>query len=82
LIRLAGYNQLTTATKALDDAGQRISHYLLMQAIVNGSFGLAVGVGVFLIGVPYAILWGFLAAVRSPSGPGCGGPSACSWPPR
>jgi hypothetical protein len=63
LIRLAGSSQLTTATKALDDAGQRISRYLLMQGIVNGSFGLAVGVGVFLIGVPYAILWGFLAAV-------------------
>ena len=31
LIRLAGYSQLTTATKALDDAGQRISRYLLMQ---------------------------------------------------
>jgi predicted PurR-regulated permease PerM len=63
LIRLAGYSQLTTATKALDDAAQRISRYLLMQAIVNGSFGLTVGFGVFLIGVPYAILWGFLAAV-------------------
>jgi predicted PurR-regulated permease PerM len=63
LIRLAGYSQLTTATKALDDAGQRISRYLLMQGIVNGSFGLAVGFGIFLIGVPYAILWGFLAAV-------------------
>jgi predicted PurR-regulated permease PerM len=63
LIRLAGSSQLTTATKALDDAGQRISRYLLMQGIVNGSFGLAVGVGIFLIGVPYAILWGFLAAV-------------------
>ena len=63
LIRLAGYSQLTTATKALDEAGQRISRYLLMQSIINGSFGLAVGLGVFLIGVPYALLWGFLAAV-------------------
>src|SRR4029453_11079424 len=63
LIRLAGSSQLTTVTKARDDARQRISRYLLMQGIVTGSFGLAVGVGVFLIGVPYAILWGFLAAV-------------------
>jgi predicted PurR-regulated permease PerM len=63
LIRLAGYGHSTIATKALDEAGQRISRYLLMQAIINGSFGLAVGVGIFLIGVPYAILWGFLAAV-------------------
>jgi hypothetical protein len=34
-----------------------------MQSIINGSFGVGVGVGVFLIGVPYALLWGFLAAV-------------------
>jgi predicted PurR-regulated permease PerM len=63
LIRLAGYGHLTMATKALDEAGQRISRYLLMQSIINGSYGIAVGAGLFLIGVPYAILWGFLAAV-------------------
>jgi predicted PurR-regulated permease PerM len=63
LVRLAGYGHSTIATKALDEAGQRISRYLLMQAIINGSFGLAVGIGISLIGVPYAILWGFLAAV-------------------
>jgi len=62
LIHLVGYDRLTSTTKALDDAGQRISHYLLMQSIINGSFGLAIGLGLFLIGVPYAILWGFLAA--------------------
>jgi predicted PurR-regulated permease PerM len=63
LIRLIGYGRLTTTTRALDEAGQRISRYLLMQAIINGSFGLGIGVGVSLIGVPYAMLWGFLAAV-------------------
>ena len=63
LIRLAGYGHLTIATKALDEVGQRISRYLLMQSIINGSYGIAVGAGLFLIGVPYAILWGFLAAV-------------------
>jgi predicted PurR-regulated permease PerM len=63
LIRLAGYGHSTIATKALDEAGQRISRYLLMQAIINGSFGLAICVGLFLIGVPYAILWGFLSAI-------------------
>jgi predicted PurR-regulated permease PerM len=63
LLHLAGYNHLTTATKAVDEASQRISRYLLMQSIINGSFGLAAGLGFFLIGVPYALLWGFLAAV-------------------
>jgi predicted PurR-regulated permease PerM len=62
LIALAGYGQMTLATKALDEAGQRISRYLLMQSLINGSFGVAVGIGLFLIGLPYAVLWGFLAA--------------------
>ena len=63
LLYLAGSHRLTIATKALDDAGHRISRYLLMQSIINGSFGAAAGLGFFLIGVPYAVLWGFLAAV-------------------
>jgi predicted PurR-regulated permease PerM len=63
LLYLAGYHRLTIATKALDEAGQRISRYLLMQSIINGSFGTAAGLCFFLIGVPYAVLWGFLAAV-------------------
>jgi predicted PurR-regulated permease PerM len=63
LLALAGYGRLTLATKALDEAGQRISRYLLMQSIINGSFGCAVGLGLFLIGLPHAIVWGFLAAI-------------------
>jgi predicted PurR-regulated permease PerM len=63
LLYLAGYHRLTMATKALDEAGHRISRYLLMQSIINGTFGAAAGIGFFLIGVPYAMLWGFLAAV-------------------
>jgi AI-2E family transporter len=33
-----------------------------VQSHINGSFGVAVGLGLFLIGVSYAVLWGFLAA--------------------
>jgi hypothetical protein len=33
-----------------------------MQAIVNGTYGCAVGLGLFCLGLPYALLWGFLAA--------------------
>jgi predicted PurR-regulated permease PerM len=63
LIRLVGYGRLTITTKALEEAGQRISRYLLMQSIINASFGIAVGIALYLIGLPYALLWGFLAAV-------------------
>jgi predicted PurR-regulated permease PerM len=63
LIRLVGYGRLTFTTSALEEAGQRISRYLLMQTIINSTFGLAVGLALHLIGVPYAALWGFFAAV-------------------
>ena len=62
-LRLVGHGRMSSTTKAVDDAGQRISRYLLMQAIVNGTFGLILAAGLLLIGVPYALLWGFLAAV-------------------
>jgi predicted PurR-regulated permease PerM len=63
LIRLVSHGQITVMTKALDDAGQRISRFLLMQLIVNATVGLSVGLGLLAIGVRYALLWGFLAAV-------------------
>ncbi len=63
LIRVVSRGQITVMTKALDDAGQRISRFLLMQLIVNATVGLSVGFGLLAIGVEYAFLWGFLAAV-------------------
>lgn len=63
LIWLVGNGRMTATTKALDDAGVRISRYLLIQLAVNSAFGLVWGLGLFLIGVDYSVLWGFLAAV-------------------
>jgi predicted PurR-regulated permease PerM len=63
LIHMVGPGRLTFTTKAADDAGQRISRYLLMQVIVNGTFGVVLALGLFLMGVKYAFLWGMLAAV-------------------
>ena len=63
LIWVIGNGRMTETTKALDDAGSRISRYLLMQLIVNGSYGMTWGLGLYIIGVDYALLWGFLAAV-------------------
>jgi predicted PurR-regulated permease PerM len=54
---------LTGMTRALDDATQRISRFLLMQAVVNGTYGIVVALGLYLIGVPYAPLCGFLVAI-------------------
>ena len=63
LIRLVSQGQITVMTKALDDAGQRISRFLLMQLIVNATVGLSLALGLLAIRVQYAFLWGFLAAV-------------------
>jgi hypothetical protein len=54
---------MTATTKALDDAGQRISRFLLMQLIINASFGVVLALGLLVIQVPHALLWGFLAAL-------------------
>ena len=62
LIRLAGSYDLQRTTAALDDAARRLSRLFLTQLILNGAFGLVIGVGLWLIGVPSAILWGILAA--------------------
>jgi predicted PurR-regulated permease PerM len=62
LIRLGGYRWTSLTTRILTDAGERISRYLLMQTMINAGFGVAIGAGLFLIGVPYAVLFGVLAA--------------------
>ncbi len=63
VMRLIGDGQMTTATRAADDASQRISHYLLMQFLVNASFGLIVSAGLYLCGIQYSLLWGFIGFI-------------------
>jgi len=62
LIRLFGHGHLTATTRALDEAAERISRYLLMLVLVNAAYGTGLSFGLFFIGVPFALLWGFLAA--------------------
>jgi len=60
-IRLIGHGRLASATRALDEAAARISRYLVAQTIVNAAYGTALGLGLYFIGLPYAMMWGFLA---------------------
>lgn len=62
-IRLVSGGDLYLTTEALDEAAQRVSRYLLMQLIVNTTYGLPIGLGLYFIGVPNALLWGVLATV-------------------
>jgi hypothetical protein len=47
----------------MNDAAQRISRYLVSQLVVNISCGLPIGIGLTLIGIPNAALWGILVVL-------------------
>ena len=61
LLRLVG-GDLRHMTDALDEAAERVSRYLGVQLLINLMYGVPVGIGLWLIGVPGALLWGLLAA--------------------
>ena len=61
-IHLVGKGHVTVTTQMLEDAGARVSRYLSILFLLNVTFGMSVGIGLSLIGVPNAILWGILAA--------------------
>jgi predicted PurR-regulated permease PerM len=63
LIRLIGEGRISATTRAMDDAGQRVARYLLMQLVVNVTYGIPVAIGLYFIGVPNAMLWGAFATV-------------------
>lgn len=63
LLRLFGGNDLQQTTEAMNDAASRVSRFLLMQLLVNATYGLPIGLGLWVIGVPNALLWGLLATV-------------------
>lgn len=62
-IRLVGFSDLHRTTEALEDAGRRVSRYLLMQLVVNTLYAIPVTIVLALIGIPNALLWGVLALV-------------------
>ncbi|PVE23774.1 phytochrome sensor protein [Microvirga sp. KLBC 81] len=62
-IKLAGAGDLQKSTQAINDAAARVSRYLLMQLVVNLTYGIPIGIALYFIGVPNAVLWGLLAAV-------------------
>ena len=79
VIRLAGQGQLNVVTQVLDDASRRLSRYLLLQFIVNTSYGVVFGFATSLIGVPHALLWGVLSGLLR-FVPYVGAPIAAAFP--
>src|ERR1700744_2179346 len=62
-VRLAGSDDIQRTTAALDEAGERLSRLFLTQIAFNAAFGVAIGIGLQLIGVPSAPLWGLIAMI-------------------
>lgn len=62
-IRVFGSTDLHRTTRAMDDAGQRLSKYFLSQLAVNTSFGIVIGLGLWAIGVPSPAMWGIMAGL-------------------
>ena len=62
-IRLFGSNDLHRTTRAMDDAGQRLSKYFLSQLSVNTCFGIVIGIGLWAIGIPSSAMWGLMAGL-------------------
>jgi predicted PurR-regulated permease PerM len=62
-IRLAGASDLRATTLVLNDAGERLSRFFVSQFSVNLGVGVALWLGLAVIGLPHATLWAALAAV-------------------
>jgi hypothetical protein len=62
-VRLIGPHDMQRTAMALDDGAQRLSRYLLMQTIMNATFGCVIATVLWLIGMPNPMLWGVIVAV-------------------
>jgi predicted PurR-regulated permease PerM len=60
-VRLAGSRDMQRTTVALEEAATRLSRYLFLQTCINACFGLIIGVGLWLIGIPNAGLWALMS---------------------
>ena len=62
-IRLAGSNDLHRTTAMLADAGSRVASYLLIQLLVNVIYAVPIGLGLWIVGVPNALLWALMTLI-------------------
>jgi len=63
VVMLFGANRINITTQTISEAATSVSRYLLVQSAINGLYGTLIGVSLFALGVPNAVLWGFMAAV-------------------
>lgn len=59
-IRLVSAGNYSLTSIAISDASRRVGRYLIIQLLVNIAYGTIFGLGLWIIGVPSAPLWGLL----------------------
>lgn len=59
-IRLVSAGKYSLTNMAISDASSRVGRYLIMQLVINIGYGALFGLGLWIIGVPSALLWGLL----------------------
>jgi predicted PurR-regulated permease PerM len=62
LVRLVGRRDMHRTILAMNEAARRLSRYFLFQLSLNSSFGVLIGVSLWIAGLPNPVLWGILAA--------------------
>lgn len=63
IVVLFGHRHVGLTTRTLEEISERISRYLATVTLVNSGFGVVIGLGLALIGLPYSFLWGCLAGI-------------------
>jgi predicted PurR-regulated permease PerM len=63
IVRLTARVRLTLSAEGIATATDAVGHYLLLFALTNAGYGLAIGVVMWLLGLPNPALWGLVAAL-------------------
>lgn len=63
LIRILGKDDVERSTTALNETAGRLSKFMSTLFLLNLSFGVVIGAGLWFIGVPGAALWGMIAGM-------------------
>jgi len=62
-LKLVSNGNLRISTEVMNESAARVSRYLVAQLGVNAIYGVILGLGLSLVAVPNALLWGLLAAL-------------------
>lgn len=63
IVRIFGTDNLSETTSAMSEAGKRLSRLFLAQTLMSASYGIVIGIVLWTVGLPGAIVWGVLAGV-------------------